>query len=197
MTVLRNEGRWDRSNVIYQAGQVVLYDKCGVPGMQYIDYGLSCFRRELFDDETPADLAALFHQLSLSGHLAGFEVHQRFYEIGSPSGLRDFEQYLESQADEAPASSLLFVARQFGQHRKIFQRGRVALHFAAGGELAQQPPHDLAAARLRQRIGEPDVVRLRDRPDLLAPPIAAARSSTRRSASCPLFSVTNAAMADP
>jgi len=97
MTVLRNAGRWDRSNVIYQPGHVVLYDKSGVPGMEYIDYGLSCFHRDLFDDETPSDLATLFHQLSLSGRLAGFEVHERFYEIGSPSGLRDLEHYLAAQ----------------------------------------------------------------------------------------------------
>jgi NDP-sugar pyrophosphorylase family protein len=96
MTVLRNEGRWDRSNVIYQPGRVMLYDKSAAPGMQYIDYGLSCFRRDMFDDPTPADLSALFHDLSLQGRLAGFQVHQRFYEIGSPEGLRDFERYLES-----------------------------------------------------------------------------------------------------
>lgn len=96
MTVLRNEGRWDRSNVIYQPGLVVQYDKAAAPGMQYIDYGLSCFRRDIFEQPTPADLSALFHDLSLQGRLAGFEVHQRFYEIGSPAGLRDFEQYLEA-----------------------------------------------------------------------------------------------------
>jgi len=95
MTVLRNAGRWDRSNVIYEHGRVRLYDKAGAPDMCYIDYGLSCFRREIFDDHTPADLSALFHELSITGRLAGFEVHQRFYEIGSPAGLRDFEQYLE------------------------------------------------------------------------------------------------------
>ena len=97
MTVLHNEGRWDRSNVIYQPGRVVLYDKAAAPGMQYIDYGLSCFRRDLFDDPTPSDLAVLFHELSVSGRLAGFQVHERFYEIGSPAGLRDFEQYLAAQ----------------------------------------------------------------------------------------------------
>ena len=96
MTVLRNEGRWDRSNVIYQSGRIVLYDKAATPGMQYIDYGLSCFRRDLFDGPTPADLAALFHELSVSGRLAAFEVHERFYEIGSPAGLRDFERYLNA-----------------------------------------------------------------------------------------------------
>ncbi len=96
MTVLRNEGRWDRSNVIYQPGRVVLYDKHAAPGMQYIDYGLSCFSRDLFDDVTHSDLATLFHHLSLEGRLAGFQVHERFYEIGSPAGLRDFEQYLDA-----------------------------------------------------------------------------------------------------
>jgi NDP-sugar pyrophosphorylase family protein len=96
MTVLRNAGRWDSSNAIYQPGRVALYDKSAAPGMQYIDYGLSCFRRDLFDHPTPSDLAVLFHQLSTSGRLAGFEVRERFYEIGSPAGLRDFEGYLAS-----------------------------------------------------------------------------------------------------
>jgi MurNAc alpha-1-phosphate uridylyltransferase len=100
MTVLRNEGRWDRSNVIYENGRLVLYDKQADPRMQYIDYGLSGFRRELFD-HTPKvfDLAMLFHDLSLQGELAGFEVEQRFYEIGSPEGLYDLEQYLEHGRD--------------------------------------------------------------------------------------------------
>jgi NDP-sugar pyrophosphorylase family protein len=97
MTVLRNEGRWDRSNVIYQPGRIMLYDKAAAPGMQYIDYGLSCFRRDLFDDLTQSDLALLFHDLSLQDRLAGFQVYERFYEIGSPAGLRDFEQYLETR----------------------------------------------------------------------------------------------------
>ncbi len=106
MTVLRNEGRWDRSNVIYQPGdnpgRVVLYDKAAAPGMQYIDYGLSGFRRELFDDVTHSDLTALFHDLSLQGQLAAFQVHERFYEIGSPAGLRDFEEFLEGVSRLVP-----------------------------------------------------------------------------------------------
>ncbi len=96
MTVLRNEGRWDRSNVIYEPGRVVLYEKTAAPGMQYIDYGLSCFRRETFDNSTHSDLGMLFHDLSVEGKLAGFQVQERFYEIGSPSGLSDFEKYLET-----------------------------------------------------------------------------------------------------
>jgi NDP-sugar pyrophosphorylase family protein len=98
MTVLRNEGRWDTSNVIYDSGQVLLYDKSPNSEMRYIDYGLSAFRRETIASVQQADLAAVFHDLSLHDRLAGFEVHERFYEIGSPSGLRDFEEYLSQVA---------------------------------------------------------------------------------------------------
>ena len=96
MTVLKNQGRWDRSNAIYQNGRVTLYDKRGDRAMQYIDYGLSALHRDLLDDITAEvfDLSALFHELSVRGQLAGFEVDQRFYEIGSPQGLHDLEQYL-------------------------------------------------------------------------------------------------------
>ena len=99
MTVLRNEGRWDRSNVVYQNARVLLYDKRGGPTMQYIDYGLSAFHRDLFENVPEVfDLALLFHELSIQGLLGGYEVRQRFYEIGSPAGLRDLEEYLSATA---------------------------------------------------------------------------------------------------
>jgi len=102
MTVLKNEGRWDRSNVIYDGGRVSLYSKTAdaptQARMQYIDYGLSVLHRDVIAGiaETVFDLAAVFHRLSLAGRLAGYEVTERFYEIGSPEGLRDLEQYLAS-----------------------------------------------------------------------------------------------------
>jgi len=102
MTVLKNEGRWDRSNVVYAEGRVDLYAKNAEPSaqarMQYIDYGLSVLDRDLISgiEETVFDLSAMFHRLSLEGRLAGYEVSQRFYEVGSPEGLRDLEKYLAS-----------------------------------------------------------------------------------------------------
>jgi len=102
MTVLKNEERWDRSNVIYAEGCVKLYAKNSAPStqarMQYIDYGLSVLRRDAIAGiaETTFDLSAVFHRLSLEGQLAGYEVMERFYEIGSPEGLRDLEKYLAS-----------------------------------------------------------------------------------------------------
>ena len=97
MTVLRNEGRWESSNVVYSNGLVALYEKRSKnPEMRYVDYGLSAFRRPVIEQSDDADLSALFHRLSLAGDLAGYEVTERFYEIGSPQGLRDLELLLPS-----------------------------------------------------------------------------------------------------
>src|SRR5205814_2957910 len=95
MTVLKNEGRWDCSNVIYAEGRVSLYAKNADPATQarmpYIDYGLSVLGRSVIAEisENVFDLSAGFHRLSLEGQLAGYEVTERFYEVGSPEGLRD------------------------------------------------------------------------------------------------------------
>jgi len=103
MTVFRNDGRWDTSNAIFDGRRVTLYDKQRrtrpAADFTFIDYGLSALSRQVIADEVPAgvvaDLAALFHALSVRGALAGFEVTQRFYEIGSPAGLEDFERWLQ------------------------------------------------------------------------------------------------------
>jgi NDP-sugar pyrophosphorylase family protein len=101
MTVLRNEGRWDSSNAVYKDGRVVLYGKNQAPGMSYIDYGLLAFTRQLFAGASSEvfDLAALLHQLSVDGQLAGYEVTERFYEVGSAAGLLELDRYL---ADREP-----------------------------------------------------------------------------------------------
>ena len=92
MTVFRNEDRWDRSNAVFEAGRVVLYDKrpeARDERMAWIDYGLSVLRRDVVA-EIPTgvsfDLAELFRELSARGDLAGYEVDTRFYEAGSPRG---------------------------------------------------------------------------------------------------------------
>lgn len=100
MTVYRNDGQYDRSNVVYDGTKILRYDKREYsPAMRYIDYGLGVFHSSVFAD-LPAgeilDLAAVFQRLLLEGNLAAFEVHERFYEIGSPVGLRETEQFLKT-----------------------------------------------------------------------------------------------------
>ncbi|HYA85846.1 MAG TPA: nucleotidyltransferase family protein [Nitrospirota bacterium] len=97
MTVLHNNNQWDRSNVFFQEGKIYLYDKQNaVPEMQHIDYGLGAFSARVFD-AYPAneviDLAEVYQELLRRHELAGFEVLQRFYEIGSPAGLEETRRY--------------------------------------------------------------------------------------------------------
>jgi len=98
MTVYRNEGRYDTSNVVFHDGEIVVYDKKSrLPEMRHIDYGLSLFKAAVFEKfpaEAPFDLAEVMGKLVREKQLAGYEVHERFYEIGSPAGLAELEVVL-------------------------------------------------------------------------------------------------------
>lgn len=101
MTVFRNGGRFDRSNVVFRGGELLQYDKENpIPEMDYIDYGLSALRREIVAEipaGEPRDLAGLYQRLVREGRMAGFEVFQRFYEVGTPQGLAETESYLRGR----------------------------------------------------------------------------------------------------
>ena len=98
MTVYRNEGHYDTSNVVFQDGEIVVYDKkARHPDMRHIDYGLSMFKASTFEGwpATEAfDLAAVMQRLLSQGQLAGYEVRERFYEMGSHAGLTELEELL-------------------------------------------------------------------------------------------------------
>jgi NDP-sugar pyrophosphorylase family protein len=101
MTVFRNAGQWDTSNVWFESGRIRRYDKRErLPQMQHIDWGLSVIRSAelaLRTANEPFDLADLFSDLSRAGKLGGYEVNTRFYEIGSVEGLRKTDALLRDQ----------------------------------------------------------------------------------------------------
>lgn len=98
MTVFGNDGQWDTSNVEFADGRIVRYDKrAPTPDMRHIDWGLGILTPrafERFPDGQPLDLAVVYQALVARGELAAFEVTTRFYEIGSPEGLRETDEYL-------------------------------------------------------------------------------------------------------
>jgi NDP-sugar pyrophosphorylase family protein len=101
MTVFRNEGQWDTSNVWFENGRIRLYDKRErLPQMQHIDWGLGIIRAEALaarPADEPFDLAAVYSDLSRQGQLAGYEITTRFYEIGSAAGLKETDALLGNQ----------------------------------------------------------------------------------------------------
>jgi MurNAc alpha-1-phosphate uridylyltransferase len=100
MTVLENRGQWDQSNVVFEGGRLVLYDKsrtgAAAERFTHVDYGLMGLTRALVASRVPqrGDLAPLFSQLAREGALRGFPVRRRFYEVGSPQGLADLEAFV-------------------------------------------------------------------------------------------------------
>jgi NDP-sugar pyrophosphorylase family protein len=108
MTVLRNRGRWDTSNVLMRDDGTVLYDKRSpVPEMEWIDYGLGGLQASALGRVGPEvdDLADLYHALSVRGELVGSIATERFYEIGTPAALAETEQFLRRLGTEEPSVS--------------------------------------------------------------------------------------------
>lgn len=98
MTVFHNQGQWDTSNVVFRDGTIRNYNKKELtPEMQHIDYGLGILRADTLlgrPADEAFDVADVYRDLSAAGELAGYEVRERFYEIGSPAGLAELDELL-------------------------------------------------------------------------------------------------------
>jgi NDP-sugar pyrophosphorylase family protein len=108
MTVLKNDDRWDKSNVEFQNKRLVRYDKRNRrPAMHHVDYGVALLRRAALERIPPArqyDLADLYSTLVGEGAMMGYEVTNRFYEIGTPLALQETREYLESHQHQPSPS---------------------------------------------------------------------------------------------
>ena len=98
MTIFKNQGQWDSSNVEFKYGHILQYDKKNKTSrMQHIDYGLGVFSKQVFTfipDHMEYDLALVYQTLVVQQELAAFEVTERFYEVGSFTGITELEHHL-------------------------------------------------------------------------------------------------------
>ncbi len=100
MTVYKNTGHFDKSNIVFDDGQIKIYSKINkTKDMEYIDYGLGLFKSELFKNKEADvfDLADIYSQQVEKKDIFGYEVFKRFYEIGSFEGLKDFKEVLKNK----------------------------------------------------------------------------------------------------
>jgi NDP-sugar pyrophosphorylase family protein len=99
MTIYKNNNELDYSNVFFEFGKVKKYSKGSESNeFNYIDYGLSCFKKSVFNQyrsDENFDLSETFSALSKANQLAAYEVKNRFYEVGSISGVNDFAEYIK------------------------------------------------------------------------------------------------------
>ncbi len=96
-TVFKNNDDYDKSNIAIKNNLVAKYSKVEkTKDMIYIDYGAAIFRKEVLrqiPENRFSSMEDLFIRLIGMEQLLAFEVNERFYEIGSPQGLKDFEEF--------------------------------------------------------------------------------------------------------
>jgi NDP-sugar pyrophosphorylase family protein len=96
LTVLKNDLNFEPSNVYFRNNLVLQYDKINRSNkMKYIDYGLSAFKSDAFTEFSSTkflDLSIILSQLAMQRQLAGYEVYERYYEVGSIQGTQDFQE---------------------------------------------------------------------------------------------------------
>ena len=104
MTVFKNMNQWDKSNIVFANGRIMRYNKQNcTPEMKYIDYGLGILRvaaLKEYPSDAPFDLVKVYQDLLARDQLAGFEVKERFYEIGSPEGLEETRRHILTKEQE-------------------------------------------------------------------------------------------------
>ena len=98
MSVYKNYDKYDRSNTEIRGNLVTRYSKnVRTSSTIYIDYGVNIFRREalrLIPRDHFYSLEDLFIRLIERQQLMAYQVKDRFFEIGSLQGLREFEEYM-------------------------------------------------------------------------------------------------------
>lgn len=102
MVVYKNYDQYDTSNVVIDGNLVKKYSKKEKrKDMVYIDYGASVLRKkalELVPPNRVYSLEELFNQMIKQEELLAYEVNKRFYQIGSPEGLAEFQKYISQRS---------------------------------------------------------------------------------------------------
>lgn len=95
MTIFENQNKYDKSNVRKINDIIISYDK-NSKDSNYIDYGLSVITKQSIAARVKPNcvekLDTFFNRLSNQNLLQGYEIKERFYEIGSFDGLKDFKE---------------------------------------------------------------------------------------------------------
>ena len=100
MVVLRNEGRWERSNVRYEHNRVLAYEKQSPHSdMEWIDYGLGGLTAAALErvEDGESELAVLYSApLHVAAGCSATRLPERFFDIGTPAALEETEVFLAS-----------------------------------------------------------------------------------------------------
>lgn len=97
MTAYHNKNKFDESNMLVKDGKIMQYNKFAkTANFEHIDYGLIVMRKDVIhaNSEVSFDLGDLLSTCVNKGMVSAYEVNDRFYEIGSPSGIIETTEYI-------------------------------------------------------------------------------------------------------
>lgn len=100
MTAYKNENKIETSNMSVKDNMVIDYDKRQNRNFEYVDYGLSIFKKNVlnfFQEDQNLDLTELNIKLISQNQLAAFVVRDRYYEVGSFQGISELEDHLRNK----------------------------------------------------------------------------------------------------
>ena len=101
MAIFKNDGAWERSNVVTDGTWVLRYEKAMTePAFDHVDYGATALRRDVIaalPEGKPHGLDAIQRDLAARRRLRAYVAHDRFFEIGSPDGLADLDRHLRAK----------------------------------------------------------------------------------------------------
>ena len=101
MAIYKNRNKYDSSNVDLRKSNLIYYNKKKTNiHYQYIDYGVSYFKKSVFKNEKKnenIDLASILEKISKKNELKGYLVKKRFYEIGSYNGIKQFKKFIKNE----------------------------------------------------------------------------------------------------
>jgi NDP-sugar pyrophosphorylase family protein len=104
MSVLENRNKFGRSDLVVSEGLVTKYDKKNQSnGMNWINYGATILQKKSLNyipDNSVCGEVEFYGKLIAERQLAAFETHDRFYEIGTPAGLKEFEDFLSKNPQQ-------------------------------------------------------------------------------------------------
>ena len=100
MTVLRNDDRWETSNVDVADEFVTTYEKPAMRGRhRFLDYGMLAMRARAFDaveSQPTFDLADVLRVLVSRRDVRALPVSRRFYDIGNEESLLETERFIRA-----------------------------------------------------------------------------------------------------
>jgi NDP-sugar pyrophosphorylase family protein len=100
MIAYQNYDKYDKSNLVIKNGKMIQYGGKKTKDMNYIDYGVSIFRKNILEQipsNTFFSTKDLYTNLVEKEQLLAFEVSKRFYHIGNPESLEELRKYIETK----------------------------------------------------------------------------------------------------